>query len=65
MGVGNLTKKTIELDQKSINRLRIIFNVSTDKEAVNRAIQLVAEEDKIIQTHERLAGKAAIKDVFK
>lgn len=64
MGVKNLVKKTIELDQKAIDRLRVIFAVSTDKEAVNSAIQLVSQEDKIIQTHLRLAGKASLKKVF-
>lgn len=49
-------KKTIELDTVAIKKLHRIFDVKTDKEAVNRALQLVTEEDEIIQTHERLAG---------
>lgn len=64
MGMKALTKKTIELDQNAINRLRVIFNVSTDKEAVNRAIQLIAEEDEIIKTHKALVGKANLKNLF-
>lgn len=64
MGMQHFRKKTIELDQKSVDRLRIIFNVSTDKEAVNRAIQLVSQEDKIIQTHQEVAGKIHLRDIF-
>ncbi len=59
-----LVKKTIELDEKAIKKLRLIFNVSTDKEAVNHAIRLVSQEDQIIQTHQSLAGSASLKDIF-
>lgn len=52
----NLAKKTIELDVSAIKKVRKIFKVKTDKEAVNRALYLVAEEDDIIKTHETLAG---------
>ena len=60
----HLVKKTIELDERAIKKLRIIFNADTDKEAVNRALQLVSEEDDIIRTHEELAGGIKLKDVF-
>jgi Arc/MetJ family transcription regulator len=59
-----IVKKTIELDENAIRKLRLIFDVQTDKEAVNRAIQLVASEDDIIQTHESLAGKIELEDLF-
>ncbi|MBI2604871.1 MAG: hypothetical protein HYW49_02200 [Deltaproteobacteria bacterium] len=59
-----LTKKTIELDIDAIRKLRTIFDVQTDKEAVNRAIQLVANEDDIIRTHEELAGKVELDEIF-
>lgn len=60
----HLVKKTIELDEKAIRKLRLIFKADTDKEAVNRAIQLVSEEDEIIRTHESLAGSASLEDPF-
>lgn len=59
-----LVKKTIELDEKAIRRLKLIFKVETDKEAVNRALQLVSEEDDIIRTHESLAGSASLENPF-
>ncbi|MBI3535048.1 MAG: hypothetical protein HY072_06135 [Deltaproteobacteria bacterium] len=59
-----LTKKTIELDKEAIRKLRVIFDVQTDKEAVNRAVQLVASEDDIIQIHQALAGKVELDEIF-
>lgn len=64
MGMKTLVKKTIELDGAAIKKLRLIFNVSTDKEAVNRAIRLVAEEDEIIKTHRALAGTLKFKGPY-
>jgi hypothetical protein len=59
-----IVKKTIELDENAIRKLRLIFDVDTDKEAVNRAIQLVASEDDIIRVHEELSGKIELDDLF-
>ena len=64
MGMKNLVKKTIELDEKAIRKLRLIFKTDTDKEAVNRALQLVAQEDGIIQSHVNLAGTTELKGPF-
>lgn len=60
----NTVKKTIELDEKAIKKLRLIFDVHTDKEAVNRALQLLTEEDDIICTHESLAGSVKLNGSF-
>ncbi len=57
-------KTTIELDRTAVRKLRVIFDVETDKEAVNRAIQLIASEDEIIRVHEALAGKVELEDIF-
>jgi Arc/MetJ family transcription regulator len=47
---SSFVKKTIELDVDLVKRVREIFDVSTDKEAVNRALQLVASEEGLIDT---------------
>jgi Arc/MetJ family transcription regulator len=60
----HLVKKTIELDEKAIRKLRLIFKADTDKEAVNRALQLVSEEDEIIRAHESLAGSTSLESPF-
>lgn len=60
----NLAKKTIELDVSAVKKVRKIFKAKTDKEAVNRALYLVAEEDDIIKTHEALAGTVNLKSPY-
>lgn len=60
----NLAKKTIELDVAAIRKARKIFQAKTDKEAVNRALYLVAEEDEIIKTHVALAGRIRLKSPY-
>lgn len=60
----NLAKKTIELDIAAVKKVRKIFKARTDKEAVNRALYLVAEEDDIIKIHESLAGSIKLKSPY-
>lgn len=57
-------KKTIELDIEAVEKVRKIFDVKTDKEAVNQALRMIAEEDEIIKTHKKLAGKLDLEDLF-
>lgn len=47
--MGMMVKKTIYLDQDYINRARKIFGVKTEKEAVNKALELAIIDDEIIQ----------------
>jgi Arc/MetJ family transcription regulator len=61
-----MVKKTIELDQDYIDTARRIFAVRTEKEAVNKALEMVIIDNQIIETHESLGGKGElIEDVFK
>jgi Arc/MetJ family transcription regulator len=63
--MGNMVKKTIELDQDYINRARVIFGVKTDKAAVNKALELVMIDDEIIKAHEIIGGKGdVVEEVF-
>lgn len=58
-------KKTIEIDEKAIKKTKKILAVTTDKDAVNFALQLVCEEDEIIKTQEKFSGKLDLQDLFK
>ena len=61
-----MVKKTIELDQDYIDTARRIFGVRTEKEAVNKALEMVVIDNQIIETHESVGGKGElIEDVFK
>ncbi|MBN1905047.1 MAG: hypothetical protein JW927_08120 [Deltaproteobacteria bacterium] len=55
-----MIKKTIELDQDYIDMARSIFCVRTDKEAVNKALEMVIIDNSIIEAHEQIAGKGDI-----
>lgn len=61
-----MVKKTIELDQDYIDTARRIFAVRTEKEAVNKALEMVFIDNQIIETHESVGGKGElIEDIFK
>ena len=60
----NYVKKTIELDEDLVKKMRKIFDVKTDKEAVNRALRMVSAEDDIIKAHKKVAGQVDIDEVF-
>ena len=58
------TKKTIELDDAILKKLRRQLDVKTDKEAVNLAMQIVTDEGGIIAVHQQLAGKLDLSGPF-
>ena len=41
-----MVKKTIELDQDYIDNARLIFEVRTEKEAVNKALEMAVIDNK-------------------
>ena len=61
-----MVKKTIELDQDYIDKTRLIFQVRTEKEAVNKALEKAVIDNDIIKAHELVGGKRdVISEVFK
>jgi Arc/MetJ family transcription regulator len=60
--MSRMVKKTIELDQDYIDKVRMIFRVRTDKEAVNKALELAIIDDEIIVAHERAGGRGELID---
>jgi len=61
-----MVKKTIELDQDYVDRARRIFAVKTEKEAVNKALEIAVIDDQIIEAHASVGGKGGlIEDVFR
>jgi len=61
-----MVKKTIELDQDYIDTARLVFGVRTEKEAVNKALEMAVIDNQIIETHESIGGKGdLIEDFFK
>jgi hypothetical protein len=64
--VPKIVKKTMEMDQDYIDRLRVIFGVRTEKEAVQKAMEMVLIDDEIIGAHKRIKGAGDIlEEVFR
>jgi Arc/MetJ family transcription regulator len=60
--MARMVKKTIELDQDYVDMARTIFGVKTDKEAVNRALEMAIIDNEIIRAHGSVAGKGDLID---
>lgn len=52
--MAEMVKKTMEMNQDYIDRLRVIFGVRTEKEAVNKALEMALFDDEIIKAHRRM-----------
>ena len=60
-----IVKKTMQMNQEYIDRLREIFGVRTEKEAVNKAMEMALVDDEIIRAHKRMSGEGdIIEEVF-
>ena len=62
---AKFVKKTIVLNQDYINRAVRLFHAKTEKEAVNRALEVVIEEESIISVHDEIGGSEIIERVYK
>ncbi|MHC1726753.1 MAG: hypothetical protein AB9866_12210 [Syntrophobacteraceae bacterium] len=52
--MAEMVKKTMEMNQEYIDRLREVFGVRTEKEAVNKALEMALVDDEIIKAHRRM-----------
>lgn len=63
--MAKMKKKTMEMNQDYIDRLRGVFGVKTDKEAVNKALEMALIDDEIIKAHKRMRSRGGIiEEVF-
>jgi len=58
-------KKTMFLNKTFIKKAVRILNAKTEKEAVNRALEIVVEEDEIISMHKDIGGSGEIEKVYR
>jgi Arc/MetJ family transcription regulator len=56
-----MVKKTIELDQEAINRIKAALDVETEKEAVNFVLRRFDTDLQLAEATLNLAGKCDIK----
>ena len=60
---ASVKKKTYNLDEKMIDRVRRLFNVKTETEAIQKALQKTIEDQEIEQTLERLLREGSFKTI--
>ena len=56
MPVPSLKHKHLQLDQRKIDFARKYFGVDSEREAIDRALSLLMEEEKIVRRMKPLAG---------
>ena len=59
-----LVKKTLELDQDAITRIKAALNAKSEKEAVNYVLQQFDTDIQLAEITLNLAGKMSIEKVF-
>ena len=59
-----LTKKTIELDQEAITRIKSALNVKSEKEAINYVLRQFDTDIQIAESTLDLAGKLNVEKVY-
>ena len=59
-----LVKKTIELDQESLTRIKIALNAKSEKEAINFVLKRFDTDIQLAESTLSLAGKMNIEDIF-
>lgn len=60
-----LVKKTIEIDQEQINRIKTALNAKSEKEAVNAVLKQFDTEIQLSEITLKQAGKFNFEAVFK
>ena len=58
-------KKTMYINSNYIKKALKILDVKTEKEAVNKALEIIVEEDEIIKAHKEIGGSNSIEQVYK
>ena len=62
---SSLRHKHVQLDQRKLNRALLILGAKTETEALDRALSVVVNEDKIDTALRKARGKGRIRKVFK
>ena len=64
-GCMPLVKKTIELDQESITRIKTALNAKSEKEAINYVLQQFDTDVQLAEVTMNMAGKMNIENIFR
>ena len=56
--------KHLKLEQKKIDRARRLLGTATEQETLERALDIILAEERILRAHRRVGGIGGIVDVF-
>jgi len=59
-----LRHKHLKLDQAKIDRARRLVGAKTEQEAMDRALDVLLAEERILRVHRRLKGIGGFTEVF-
>lgn len=62
---GTVRKKTYNVDEEMINKVRRLFNVKTDTEAIQRALQKTIEDREVEEALERLLKEGRFRTIYR
>jgi len=63
--VNMIRRKRLELDQSKIDRAKRLLGTNTERETIERALDLVLAEAPILQAHKRVKNVGGVEDVFR
>lgn len=62
----NMTRhKHLKLDQSKIDRAKKLLGAKTEQETIERALDLVIGEERILKAHRKLGGIGGFEDIFR
>ena len=62
---GAVKKKTYNLDEGMIEKARRLFNVKTDTEAIQRALQKTIDDREVAESLDRLIKEGRFRTVYR
>jgi len=57
-------RKTIWLNQANLRKAVRVLHAKTEKDAVNRALELAVEEEAIVAAHKEVGGAGEVEEAF-
>ena len=62
---AGITKKTYNLDGNMIEKVRLLFNVKTNTEAIRKALSKAIEDQKIEEAFNKLLKEGQFRTIYK
>ena len=62
---ATVKKKTYNLDEEVIDKVRRLFNVKTDTEAIQKALQKTVEDREVEESLDRLLKEGRFRTIYR